>query len=95
MPLKFSKELVHMCVCKHSVVSDSLCLTPWTVASQGPLSTKFSRQEYWSRFPFTTPGDLPNPEIAYPALVGGFFTSRATGEVPVDFIEIRIRDGDR
>ena len=23
----------------------------------------FSRQEYWSGLPFTTPGDLPNPGI--------------------------------
>ena len=25
-----------------------LFVTPWTVASQAPLSTEFSRQEYWS-----------------------------------------------
>ena len=31
------------------------CLTlcdPWTVARQAPLSMGFSRQEYWSGFPF-------------------------------------------
>ena len=33
-----------------SVVSSSLWL-PWTVAHQAPLSTGFSRQEYWSRSP--------------------------------------------
>ena len=27
------------------------------------LSTGFSRQEYWSRLPFPSPEDLPNPEI--------------------------------
>jgi len=27
---------------------------------QAPLSMKFSRQEYWSGFPFSSPGDLPN-----------------------------------
>ena len=37
--------------------------TPWTVAYQAPLSTEFSRQEYWSGFPFPSPGDLPNPGI--------------------------------
>ena len=26
--------------------------TPWTVAHQAPLSMGFSRQEYWSGFPF-------------------------------------------
>ena len=31
---------------------------------------KFSRQEYWSEFPFPSPGDLPDPGIkpASPAL---------------------------
>ena len=33
---------------------------PWTVAHQAPLSMGFSRQEYWSGLPFTSPGDLPN-----------------------------------
>ena len=37
-----------------------LCLTPWTVARQAPLSMEFSRQEYWSRLPCPPPGDLPN-----------------------------------
>ena len=33
------------------------------VAHHAPLSREFSRQEYWSRFPFLFPGDLPNPGI--------------------------------
>ena len=36
-----------------------LCLilaTPWTVAYQAHLSMGFSRQEYWSGFPFPSPG---------------------------------------
>ena len=37
--------------------------TPWTIAYQAPLSLGFSRQEYWSRLPFPSPGDLPNPGI--------------------------------
>ena len=37
-----------------------LFVTPWTVAHQAPLSMGFSRQEYWSRFPCSSPGDLPN-----------------------------------
>ena len=28
---------------------------------QAPLSTGFSRQEYWSGLPFPSPGDLPDP----------------------------------
>ena len=35
--------------------------TPGTVACQAPLSMVFSRQEYWSGLPLSTPGDLPNP----------------------------------
>ena len=60
-----------MCACSvTSVVSDSA--TPWTTAHQSPLSTGFSRQEYWSGLPFPTPGDLPKPgmEPASPALAG-------------------------
>ena len=40
-----------------------LFATPWTVASQAPLSMEFSRQEYWSVLPFCSPGDLPDPGI--------------------------------
>ena len=38
-------------------------VTPWTVAHQAPLSTGFSRQEYWSGLPFLSPEDLPDPRI--------------------------------
>ena len=53
-----------------------LFATPWTVAHQIPLSLEFSRQEYWSRLPFLSPGDLPNLGIKprSPALAHGSFT---------------------
>ena len=35
----------------------------WTVAHQAPLFMGFFRQEYWSRLPFPTPGDLPDQGI--------------------------------
>ena len=38
-------------------------MTLWTVAHQAPLSVGFSRQEYWSGLPFSSPGDLPDPGI--------------------------------
>ena len=59
--------------------------TLWTIARQAPLSMGLPRQEYWSRLPFPTPGDLPNPGIepASPALAGRFFTSWATREAQV------------
>ena len=37
--------------------------TPWTVARQTPLPMEFSRQEYWSRLPFLSPRNLPDPGI--------------------------------
>ena len=40
-----------------------LCATLWTVARQAPQSMEFSRKEYWSGSPFTSPGDLPYPAI--------------------------------
>ena len=40
-----------------------LFATPWTVAYKAPLSTEFSRQEYWSGLPFSSPGYLPDPGI--------------------------------
>ena len=62
----------------------TLC-DPWTVARQTPLFRGFSRQEYWTALPFSSPGDLPNPgtettSLAYPASAGAFFTSWATRE---------------
>ena len=46
----------------------------------------FSRQEYWSRLPFSSPGDLPNPGTVHtspvsPALVGRFFTTGSPGKL--------------
>ena len=50
-----------VCVCVYSVMSDSA--TPWPVALQAPLSMGFSRKEYWSGLPFSSPGDLSEPGI--------------------------------
>ena len=60
--------------------------TPSTVACQAPLSMEFSRHVYWSRLPFPTPGDLPDPGIEpmspeSPALAGGFFTTTPLGDI--------------
>ena len=38
-------------------------MTPWTVAYWAPLSMRFSRQEYWSRLPFSSPGEFPDPGL--------------------------------
>ena len=36
---------------------------PSTVTFQVPISKGFSRQEYWSRLPFPSPGEFSNPGI--------------------------------
>ena len=38
-------------------------VTPRTVAHQAPLSTEFSKQEYWNGYPFLSPWDLLDPGI--------------------------------
>ena len=66
-----------MCV-SCSVVSDSFVI-PGTVSRQALLSLAFFRQEYWSRLPFPSLGDLPDPgmeatSLMASVLAGGFFT---------------------
>ena len=61
-----------------------LFATTWTVTHQTPPSMGFSRQQYWSGFPFSSPGDLPNPglEIRSPTLQADAFTVWATRDKP-------------
>ena len=56
---------------------------PWTIAYRASLSVGFSRQEYWSRLPFPSPGDLPDLGTipTSPALGGRFFITQ-TPEKP-------------
>ena len=60
-------------------------VTAWTIlptpSPPAPLSREISRQDYWSGFPFPSPGDLPDLEIelASSASAGGFFTSEPPG----------------
>ena len=56
--------LSNLHVCVLSCFSRSrLCATLWIVAGQAPLSTAFSRREYWSVLPFPSPRDLRDPGI--------------------------------
>ena len=50
------------CVCVLIQSHPTLC-DSWAVAHQAPLSMETCRQEYWSRLPFPTPGNLPDPGI--------------------------------
>ena len=73
-----------MCVLSHSIMSNSL-----QSHDQCPAKLFFfhgiSRLEYWSRLPFPTPGDLPDPGIKlrsllFPTLAGRIFTTSVTWE---------------
>ena len=62
LPMRCPAQLRLACVCK-SFSRVRLFVTPWTITHQAPLSMEFSRQTYWSGWPFSSPGDLPNPGI--------------------------------
>ena len=49
----------------------------------------FSRQEYWSGFPYPPPRDLPNPGIEprSPALQADSFHSKLSGKPNISYIE--------
>ena len=58
-----------------------LFVTLSTVAHQASLSTGFSRQEYWSGLPFSSPGGLPDKDwIQVFCIAGRLFTLWATRE---------------
>ena len=78
---------IYACVHAQSLSHVWLSVTTWTVAHQALLSVGFSRQAYWSRYPFPSPGDLPDPGIepASPALAGRYFTTEPSGK-PIEFI---------
>ena len=59
-----------------------LFVIPWTLAYQVPLFMEFSRQEYWSRLPFPSPGDLLNLGIGPrpPALWADTLSSEVPGK---------------
>ena len=62
-----------------------LFVTTWTVASQAPLFMGFSRQGYWSGFPFPSPGDVPSWGIkpaspVSPTLADKFFITEPPGK---------------
>ena len=81
---KITLKLETLCLLSHVWLS----AIPWTAACQVPLSIGFSRQEYWSGLPISSPGDLPNPRIKpesleSPALTGGFFIMGPCRKTPI------------
>ena len=60
LPLYLSRLL-----CGGLVANSCLTLaTPWTIAHQTALSTRFPREDYCG-LPFHSPGDLRDPEIKH------------------------------
>ena len=72
--MRFANYLPNREVVYLKVTQSCLFVIPWTVACPAPLSMEFSRQEYWSRLPFPSPGDPPDPRIK-PSTAGRFFSN--------------------
>ena len=70
------------CVCACVLNHVHVFVTPQAVTRQAPLSMGFSRQEYWSKLPFPSPGDLPDPGIepGCPALQADSLPSEPPGK---------------
>ena len=77
---------VCVCVCVCVLSHVQLFATLWIIAHQAPLSMGFSRQEYWSRLPFPSTGDLLHPGIkpvspASPALQADSLSLKPLGHL--------------
>ena len=72
-----SLGIIDQSVCMHAELLSHVLffVTLWTIECPASLFMRFSRQEYWSRLPFSPPGNLPYPgvEPVSPALAGGYF----------------------
>ena len=81
-----SLEYLRVKVKVKSLSRVQLLVTSWTVAYKAPLSMGFSRQEYWSRLSFPSPGDLPDPGIepGFPALEADALTSEPPGKLKIN-----------
>ena len=77
---KSKTNILSHCVHAQSLSCVWLFETLWSAVHQASLLMGFPRQEYWSKLPFPSPGDLLDPgkdpqSPAFPALAGGFFTT--------------------
>ena len=73
-----------------SVVSNSL--PPIDCSPPAPLSLDFSRQEYWSGQPFSSPEDLPDPGIKprSPELQADSLQSESPGKPPTSVCKLTL-----
>ena len=78
-------------MCAQSLSCVRLFATPRTVAHQVPLSMEFYRQEYYSKLPFPTPGDLPDPGIKSTshAVTHRFFTTEPPEKPGEEYLKVK------
>ena len=73
-----------------------LFATLWTVACQAPLSTKFSRQKYWSELSCPPPEDLPDSGIetaspSHPALQADSLPNEPPGKSKLTILQYKVK----
>ena len=70
-------------------------MIPWTTACQAPVPMEISRQEYWSRQPIPSPGDLPDPGIepGSPALQVDSLPDELPGKTPPEWVAFLVSRG--
>ena len=88
------KDFVILCMHAQPLSRVWLLVTPWILAHQALPSMGFSRQEYRSGLPFTSPGNLPDPGIGpvspmSHALAGEFFTTEPPAS-PCDSLKVKV-----
>ena len=66
----------------HSLSCVRLFATPWTVASQAPLSMGFSRHEYWNGLAFASPNEQRENLNFYRVEGGEYISSAPTRVTP-------------
>ena len=82
-----SHSTFHLCSCSvaksHLLLGDLMDCSPLGSSDYG-----ISQQEYWSRLPFSSPGDLPDPGIEPTslALARMFFTTEPPGKPSVFYL---------
>ena len=90
LPFVLSYQL-KLCVLSHFSHVQIFAVAKLAVASQAPPSMGFSRQEYWSGLPFSSPGDLSNPGIKSWSLTlqADSFPSEPPGKPDVKFCQAK------
>ena len=81
---------MHACASAQLPSVVQLCVSPWTIAHQAPLSVGFPRQEHWSGLPFPSPG-IKSMSPASLALAGVSFTTEPP-EKPMCVQRIRLTE---